>query len=84
MVSPQNAGTSNATNFTITLPIANSSTAGYFQDSIGRAQDNGTDVGTIAEITSSATVVTCYKGLAFVAWTNTGTKFARFVITYQF
>lgn len=50
-----------------------------------RAQDNGSIGATpgTAEFDIGATTMTCYKDTSGGAWTNTGTKGFRAVISYE-
>jgi len=79
-------GTSNATTFTIGLPVA----AGAWGTNgdcytFGQGRDNTVNLTTPAmiEIVASATSATIYKDGSFAAWTNTGTKQAYGEIMYE-
>lgn len=73
------AGTSNATNFTITLPVA----AKRVAVSVGRGLDNS--VAGVCEINTAAasTTATLYYGLLSGAWTGSGNKQANFTLVYE-
>jgi hypothetical protein len=75
------AGTSNATGFTLTLPIA-SAVAGQYQWALAR--DNGTVAAApgMIEFAASSTL-TLYLTGAATAWTNSGSKMAHFTATYR-
>lgn len=79
-------GTSNATNFTISLPFtAATISSGYWGAMIWDWTDNGVTgtVAGIATIASAGTVMTLYKGVGSTAWTAAGTKGANLTITYE-
>jgi hypothetical protein len=72
-------GTSNATTFTITLPVA-SVTAG---ESYGVGTNAGGTVSAVGSLTyGGGTVLTMYVA-PLTAWTNSGGKGANNIITYQ-
>jgi hypothetical protein len=75
-------GTSNATTFTLLLPAK-----AYLSSTslLGQARDSGAEQADPARIDLAAgsTTATLYKTLAGGAWTNTGTKGARFQIDYE-
>ncbi len=75
-------GTSNATGFTITLPVVAANTVP--QHGICRAYDNGSyvTIGTIATRANSA-VADVYPDAAGGNWTGSGTKNCHFVFTYE-
>lgn len=77
-----NAGTSNATGFTITLPVTVVQTTGTFQWC--RALNNGVDAAApgMVELTSS-TLLTIYRDGAGTAWTGSGSKNAKFTAIYE-
>ena len=76
---PSSAGTSNATSFKISLPIAPVATGTKRSYSYGWAVDNGSAVATIFKISGSddAANLLLYKGLSEGDnWTNSGSKYA--------
>jgi hypothetical protein len=81
------AGTSNATTFTMTLPItpANPTNGQWFMSLIP-VQDNSaflTSPG-IAVVSGGSATMDLYKTIAFGAWTNSGTKSASGTAIYEF
>lgn len=78
-------GTSNATTFTMSLPVTASSISGIAQRGALKGVDNGTAFTTATyEILSSGTVVTFYKDYSGSGWTASGGKLANGFITYFF
>lgn len=82
----RNDGTSNATNFTISLPIAAINSAGAF-GSIPfpiRIKNNGTNatVPGMAEVTDSATMA-LHRDWNGLTWTASGAKNAIFTVQYE-
>ena len=83
-----NAGTSNSTALTISLPYTAATITGMeWQVPIVQTQDNGTTNTTtpgIAVVSSGATVITCFRNLSGSIWTASGSKRAgTFMITYE-
>ena len=80
-------GTSNATTFTITLPISALTGSPTYWGACGLSKDNSANLTTPAgwriEPSSSTTIVTLFKDMAVGAWTNSGAKRVRFVASYQ-
>ena len=77
------AGTSNATTFTITLPVAAAKT--QYNMGFGVCTDNGSlrlDVPVFATTASSATM-TLYRRQDNLAWTNSGAKACDFTVVYE-
>ena len=75
------AGTSNATTFTITLPIAAANTA--IQGFAVIVTDNSINaIGRFATRVNSTTV-DIYPSATATAWTNSGSKNCSFCITYE-
>ena len=71
------AGTSNATSFTITTPVApNSTVATNGVSGLGQGTDNGSNLTAPISIfcTGGSTTLTLYKDISGTAWTNTGNK----------
>lgn len=85
-VSMQTGGTSNATSFTVTAPIAAATvTNQVWFNAWGSAQDNGsylTAAGRVY-ISSAGTVFSLNKDMAAGTWTSSGGKGAYFTITYE-
>jgi hypothetical protein len=80
-------GTSNATTFTVSAPIASTtlfSSSYTWSVSTGQIVDNGSAVanGMLSITGGGATIFNLYKS-ALGAWTNSGTKSASFQITYE-
>ncbi len=72
-----NAGTSNATGFTVSLPFTSKTAAGRAIDfSLGQILDNTTPqtVAGMGEITSASGVMSFYKTFGAGTWTAAGTK----------
>lgn len=78
-------GTSNGTNFTVSLPITAStnSLGSYVRDFIIRAQDNSSFSFGIGEFDIGATTIALFKDVAGSNWTSTGTKGFRAVFIYE-
>lgn len=76
-------GTSNATNLTMTLPVAAAQTESIH--CCGRAVDAGAIVATppMVKLTASSNVATFFKDLAESAWTNSGSKSMNFDFSYE-
>ena len=78
------AGTSNATTFTVTLPVAakSASLQGF---AIGPVEDNGTVQSTpgLLLTRSGSATADVYLDMASTSWTASGSKKADFVITYE-
>lgn len=75
------AGTSNATNFTVTLPFAPAITTVL---NVARVKDNGgysTTQGTIS-LTAGSTTATLFRDPTGTTWTATNGKACDFTITY--
>jgi hypothetical protein len=80
------AGTSNATGFTVTLPVTAATitnhawgcASGYLMDNSAAQSSPG-----LVSIASAGTVVTLYKTLAASAWTGSGTKSCDYQIVYE-
>lgn len=80
-------GTSDATGFTITAPIAQANVSAdlltYF--SLGLAVDNGSNSsGDLGRIPNNSATITLLKGASPTGWTNSGNKGANFQFFYQF
>lgn len=77
-------GTSNANNYSITLPVVAKTVAGFgWYDALGYCVDNTVAVASgLITIASGATVANLYKS-AFVVWTTSGGKSATFVTNYE-
>jgi len=78
-------GTSNATSYGITLPVvAITRTNARWRTALGVTYDNSAFVAAgDAEITSASSTV-AFTASAHAAWTNSGTKAATIVMTYEF
>lgn len=78
------AAASDATDYTVSLPIAAATVAGMgWSGALGRTYDNSAEAAAGQwEILSAATVATLYKS-AHAAWTNANNKQAQFVATYE-
>jgi hypothetical protein len=78
-------GTSDATGFTISLPIQASVAASFSPaNAMVEAQDNGSFTNSAsATITSGATAVSMKLGGSATGWTNVAGKRARFQIMYE-
>jgi hypothetical protein len=76
-------GTSNATTFTITLPIA-AANIGTIAQGIGAGVDAGAPI-VLALATTNQNSTTCniYKNVLSGGWTATGTKYVNFSLTYE-
>lgn len=72
-------GTSNATTFTLTLPVAALSRIAYFGDS----QNAGSRTNGVLKTRAGSTTADAYINMAEAGWTNSGTKELRITITYQ-
>lgn len=77
--SPQTAGSSNATDYTITGPFVAKNISGYYQYfPLGWTYDNGASAATgTAYATANSNVITLTKS-ALGAWTGSGNKLANF------
>lgn len=77
----RNSGTSNATTFTMTLPIKTRQVT----DNVSRIADNGSGSTApgLLESGASNTTLILYKDLTGAVWTNTGAKSAIFVFIYE-
>jgi len=75
-------GTSNATNFTMTLPVAAKSP---FVAILGKTFDNSAAKTTPGRLVASAGTanITLYSNAGTGTWTNSGTKGAAFSIMYE-
>lgn len=81
------AGTSNATTYTVSLPVAAATiTSMQWRGLCGRAFNNGARTGPPAEwiIDSAGTVVTFNVGNGFDAWAAANGKSVSGIITYQY
>lgn len=78
------AGTSNATSFTLTMPIKVVSSAAPQIIAVARISDNGTTATTPGRVEpSSGVTVNVVKDFASTAWTNANGKFAEFNGSYE-
>ena len=80
------AGTSNATNFTITTPIAAATVSNHtWGNTFWAGTDNGVALTAAgrAIIASAGTVITLGLDISGAAWTNANGKAASFTIIYQ-
>lgn len=79
------AGTSNATNYLVSLPIPAATIANCrWETALGLTYDNSNYAATgVCQIASAATTATLYKSTA-AAWTNSNLKLASFQIIYEF
>lgn len=76
------AGTSNATTFTMTLPVAAANT--QIQSIPCRGTDNGALTATAyIRTTVNSAIANCYPTGAFSTWTNSGNKLILCVGTYE-
>lgn len=74
-------GTSNATGFTATLPVAAKASAAAI--GVGVGVDNGAAVTTPVRIDISTTVATFYPSAAAGNWTASGGKSVNFTLVYE-
>lgn len=70
------SGTSNATNFTFTLPYTHVNLTNLEARSAARVTDNGTAQSGWARLQENTNVVTVYSDWADSGWTSSGTKMA--------
>jgi len=79
-------GTSNATSFTVTMPVLSKNTAGYYQYGTAPwAYDNGAVIGSaICWTTPGANTVTINKSATSQGWTNVNNKSADVKIFVEF
>ena len=68
------AGTSNATNFTVTMPLAPVCVSGATDWFYFRGQDNTADSATPKSLGIIASIINCYKDGAGTGWTASGSK----------
>jgi hypothetical protein len=82
---PGAAGTSNATSYTLTTPIAAKTlTNGVWTTATTYAEDNGAALTTpgYASIGTAASTINIYKSINSPNWTNANSKRAYFTLTY--
>lgn len=78
------AGTSNANNFTLTLPITAKTIANMSWVGVGFATDNGTLIQAMGYIVAAGTLLTLYRNLSATGWTTSGNKYLNtFSIFYE-
>jgi len=78
------AGTSDANNFTLTLPIAAKTITNMSWIGVGFATDNGTLIQAMGYIVSAGTTLALYKSLSATGWTTSGNKYLNtFNIFYE-
>lgn len=85
-ISQPSNGTSNATNFTLTLPITCATISNYVAVAVGGfITNNGTDAnGGAGFILSAGTTLILYRDQLGTAWTNTnGKRFSSLQISYE-
>lgn len=76
------AGTSNATTFTVTLPVVAREAVDI---ALGQANDNGTPSAVPCMVVprAASAIADVYKDLTAASWTNANGKMCNFVITYE-
>lgn len=80
------AGTSNATSFSVSAPVACVSITNGAWQTPGMGTDNGTIGATPALVqiaSASPTTIACYKDWAATAWTSSGSKRIIFMLQYE-
>lgn len=77
-------GTSNATNATLSLPIAVVLTGTSMQQKIAFARDNGTAIDTGIAQANAGTTLNLWRTAATITWTSSGTKSMIGVFMYEF
>lgn len=76
------AGTSNATGYTVSAPITSANTNSIFVPGYG--VDNVTETAVLVKLAANSSTINIYKGTsASGTWTNSGNKYAYFVISYE-
>lgn len=75
-------GTSNATTFTLSAPVA-SANNGIRSYAVGTGQDNSAATAITAEILPNTSTVNLFKGPAATAFTNVNNKSASFTLIYE-
>lgn len=80
-----NAGTSNATTFTLTAPFTAVAIASDSWYAAVLATDNGALIANpgLASISANSNVINLYTGFALAAWTATGNKAAQFTLIFE-
>jgi hypothetical protein len=80
-----NAGTSNATNFTVSIPFTAVTVAGMAWYGYGGYVDNGAQGSApcLVNISSGGSIATLYKDWLGAGWTAAGNKQATFTIVYE-
>ena len=77
------AGTSNATTFTVSIPIVALTLTNVAWSAMGFGTDAGALLTAMGFIVSGGTVLTLYKNLSATGWTNSGNKYINAItITY--
>lgn len=76
------SGTSNATGFTVTLPVASKRTLISPCSSVSGGTDNGSNVNVRVDLTAASATATLYPNVAG-SWTGSGSKNANFTCVYE-